>query len=290
MGGDTMRKFLPILFLLIASAVLAGDYVLIVYSEPLSQVFVNGNYVGTVDVTGQMILTLNSSGKFTITVRKSWYIPFESEIIVSSPGEFVIFANLKEAGALRVFSNVYPVEVFAEGMYLGKIHSVKDVLYVPAGTVTLTFKAPGYKEEAVTVQVKPRSENTINIYLEEKALALDLKVEPERFSPNGDWYNDKTTFYIYLSKPADLSVEVLNDRGETIWFRQLKGSEGTNKVIWDGKDASDGRYRVRVTASTDDEMQSVEKEVIVDRSEYTYFKELFIGSVLALVVLLILVH
>jgi len=51
-----MRRFLPILFLLIASAVLAGDYVLIVYSEPLSQVFVNGNYVGTVDVTGQMIL------------------------------------------------------------------------------------------------------------------------------------------------------------------------------------------------------------------------------------------
>lgn len=55
-------------------------------------------------------------------------------------------------------------------------------------------------------------------------------------------------------------MEVLNDRGETIWFRQLKGSEGTNKVIWDGKDASDGRYRVRVTASTDDEMQSVEKK------------------------------
>ncbi|PLV56842.1 FlgD immunoglobulin-like domain containing protein [Thermotoga sp. SG1] len=284
-----MRKFLPI-FLILAATVMAGNYVLVVYSEPLSQVFINGNYVGTVDVTGQLVLTLNSSGKFVVTVKKTWYVPFEGEIIITSPGEFVIFANLREAGALRVFSNVYPVEVYAEGMYLGKIYSVKDVLYVPAGTVTLTFKAEGYKEKALTVQVKPRSENTLNIFLEEKVLELNLKIEPKKFSPNGDWYEDQTTFYVYLSKPADLRIEVLDDQGEVVWSRRLTGSEGTNKITWNGKGVPDGRYKVRVIATTENEIQSVEQEVIVDRSKYTYFKELFIGSTLLIVLLLLFIH
>ncbi|MCD6551593.1 FlgD immunoglobulin-like domain containing protein [Thermotoga sp.] len=284
-----MRKFLPV-FLLLTATVMASNYVLIVYSEPLSQVFINGNYVGTVDVTGQLVLTLDSSGKFVITVKKSWYLPYEGEIVITGPGKFVVFAHLREAGALRVFSNVYPVEVFAEGMYLGKVYSVKDVLYVPSGTVTLTFKAEGYKEKTVTVQVSPRSERTLNIYLEEKVLELNLKIEPEKFSPNGDWYEDQTTFYIYLSKTADLKVKVLDDQGRVVWSRELTGSEGTNKVTWNGKGVPDGRYRVRVTASTNDEIQSVEQEVIVDRSEYTYFKELFIGSTLLVVLLLLHVH
>ncbi|AJG40057.1 MULTISPECIES: FlgD immunoglobulin-like domain containing protein [Thermotoga] len=284
-----MRKLLPI-FLVLAATVMAGNYVLVVYSEPLSQVFINGNYVGTVDVTGQMVLTLNSSGKFVITVKKAWYVPFEGEVIITSPGEFVVFANLREAGALRVFSNVYPVEVFAEGRYIGKVYSVKDVLYVPAGTVTLTFKAEGYREKTVTVQISPRGERTLNIYLEEKVLELNLKIEPQKFSPNGDWYEDQTTFYVYLSKPANLSIEVLDDQGRVVWSKRLMGSEGTNKIIWNGKGVPDGRYRVRVTATTESEVQSVEQEVIIDRSEYTYFKELFIGSTLLVVLLLLLVH
>ncbi|PLV59425.1 FlgD immunoglobulin-like domain containing protein [Thermotoga sp. KOL6] len=276
--------------LAIATVASASNYVLIVYSEPFSQVFVNGEYVGMVDITGKIEISLDSSGKFIVTVEKSWYLPFEGEIIITSPGKYFVFAHLREAGAIRVFSNVYPLEVFSEGMYLGKIYSVKDVLYAPAGTVTLTFRAEGYKEKTVTLHITPRSERTVNIFLEEKELELNLKIEPETFSPNGDWYNDTTNFYIYLSKPAHLKIEVFDYQGTVVWTREIEGSEGTNRIVWNGKDVPDGRYRVKVTAITDTEIQSVEQEVKIDRSEYTYFKEIFIGSTLMAVLLLLLIH
>lgn len=267
-----MRRFWILLLALVCIAAFA-DYVVVIRAEPLSWVYVDGIYRGMTNLEGVLVLTFQSAGQYKITVTKAFYLPFETVLVVTQPGQTFVQIPLRRAGQLRVFSNVYPVEVYAEDLYLGMIRSVRDTILVPEGSQYLTFKASGYQPQTLLVNVAYARESTVNVTLIEEALVLNLKVEPRTFSPNDDWYQDTTTFYMYLSKPANLEVRVLDRSGRTVWMRSLKAKAGTNTMVWYGTGVEDGEYVVEAVASTENETYTARETVLVDRSTYTYTKE-----------------
>ncbi len=266
-------RFLIQLVLMCTAIVSFGQVLVVVLAEPFSMVYLNDFYYGMVGIDGKLEISLSSPGQYKVKVVKDWFIAYESVVYTSPNTRIVVAAQMRRAGALRVFSNVYPVEVYIEGKYLGRINSVKDTLYVPEGTQYVTFKSDGFVSETRLLTFNYMKETSVNINLIEEALALDLKVEPEIFSPNGDWYQDTTTFYIYLSKPAQLVVEVLDQSQTVLWKWSGKGKSGTNTIIWTGSGLSDGTYEVRVTARSDTEAFYASRPVTIDRSVYTYTKE-----------------
>jgi len=267
-----MRRVWLLALFLVCTIVLA-QYVVVVRTEPFSWVYVDGIYRGMTNIEGVLVLTFQTTGQYRITVSKSFHLPFEGIVLVTQTGQVIVQAPLKRAGQLRVFSNVYPLEVYAEQYYLGTLKSVKDTVLVPEGSQYLTFIASGYQPQTHLVNVAYGKETTLNLTLIEETLVVSLKVEPKTFSPNDDWYQDTTTFYIYLSKPADLIVNVVDKSGKTVWTKSLKGKAGTNIVTWYGTEVEDGEYVVEVVANTPDESYTAREAVIVDRSVYTYTKE-----------------
>lgn len=259
--------------LLMICALVLANYVVVVRTEPFSAVYVDGIYRGITNIEGVLVLTFQSTGQYRITVSKSFYLPFEGVVLVTQAGQIYVEAPLRRGGYLRIFSNVYPIEVYAEQRYLGIVRSVKDTVLVPEGSLYLTFKASGYQPQTQLVNIAYAKETTVNLTLIEETLVVNLKVEPKSFSPNNDWYQDTTSFYIFLSKPADLIINVLDKTNKIVWSRNLKGKSGTNTVVWYATDVPDGEYIVEVTASTPEETYTARETVIVDRSVYTYTKE-----------------
>ncbi|HBT38770.1 MAG: Uncharacterized protein XD58_1090 [Thermotoga sp. 50_1627] len=267
-----MKRFWLLVLVFVYTLVLA-EYVVVVRTEPFSWVYVDGIYRGITDINGVLVLTFQTPGQYRISVTKSFYLPFEGVVLVTQAGQAVVQASLKRAGQLRVFSNVYPVEVYAEDYYLGTIRSVKDTVLVPEGSQYLTFKASGYQPQTHMVNVAYAKETAVNLTLVEETLTVNLKIEPKTFSPNNDWYQDATSFYIYLSKPADLIVNVVDKSDRTVWTKSLKGKAGTNVLAWYGTGVEDGEYVVEVVARTPEESYTARETVFVDRSVYTYTKE-----------------
>lgn len=261
-----------VLILMFCTLTLAS-YVVVVRTEPFASVYVDGVYRGMTNVEGVLVLNFQSTGQYRITVVKSFYVPFEGVVFVTQAGQILVEAPLRRGGYLRIFSNVYPVEVYAEQRYLGTVRSVKDTILAPEGSIHLTFKASGYQPQTQLVNIAYARETTVNLTLIEETLVVNLKVEPKSFSPNNDWYQDTTSFYIFLSKPADLIVNVLDKTNKIVWSKTLKGNSGTNVVVWNATDVPDGEYSVEVVANTPEESYTARETVIVDRSVYTYTKE-----------------
>ncbi|AEH51524.1 PEGA domain-containing protein [Pseudothermotoga thermarum] len=267
-------KFLAIFAILCVGVIALGQVLVVVQAEPFSMVYLNDIYYGMVGIDGKLEITLTSYGQYRVRVVKDWFVAYESVVYTSPNTRIVIAAQMKRAGALRIFSNVYPVEVYIEGKFIGRANSVKDLLYVPEGTQYVTFKSDGYIPETRMLTFNYTKETAVNINLIPEALMVDLKIEPEAFSPNGDWYKDTTTFYIYLSKPAQLVVEAIDQNKNVVWSWRGKGKSGTNTIIWTGVGLPDGTYEIRVTALTDSEAYYVSRPVTIDRSVYTYTKEI----------------
>lgn len=272
-----MRKLIVLISLLTAILV-SANYIVVVRTEPFANVYVNGIYAGISDINGVLQITLSSSGQHRITVNKNWYLVFDGLVYVSQPGQVIFYAPLNKAGNLRVYSNVYPVEIYSENRFLGKVESVKDTVYVPEGSVYITFKANGYIPETRLLNISYLKETSVNINLIEETLSINLKVEPKEFSPNGDWYNDCTTFYVYLSKPAQLTINVVDNNQNIVWQWNGKGKAGSNQISWDGKDVADGNYTVKAIAQTTNESFVTTESVKIDRSYYTNTKEIILTT------------
>ncbi|MBN1220281.1 MAG: gliding motility-associated C-terminal domain-containing protein [Anaerolineae bacterium] len=81
------------------------------------------------------------------------------------------------------------------------------------------------------------------------------EASPSIISPNGDQTQDTTNFSYTLNEDANVTVEVFNESGTlvaTITSDEFQ-TRGQHIAIWDGRDdigqvASDGRYRLQVTA------------------------------------------
>jgi len=95
-------------------------------------------------------------------------------------------------------------------------------------------------------------------------------VTPQICSPNGDGARDTVAVAFKLTRPADVTVELV--RGEDV-LRTIEAGElaaGAQSVTWDGKVAGgafadSGKYDLRVTASGSIGVTSVSRPVTVDR-------------------------
>lgn len=272
-------RFYVVLFLLISILTVAYDYSIVVQTEPFLNVYLDGVFVGATDFEGKLTIPLRNAGKFEITINGSWIVPSTVFATVYYPGENFVVVPVRRAGALRIFSNIYPVEVYCQDMYLGTVQSVKDIVYAPEGTVNITFRSPGCVSIEKSLSFSYRKETSVSITFHEEELNVDLKIEPETFSPNGDWYQDETTFYIYLSKSASLEINIYDSSGQKVFHWEGQGKPGTNQLTWNGENTPDGTYRAELLAQTEGEEYTAVSYVTIDRSNYTYTKEITIGIV-----------
>ena len=100
-----------------------------------------------------------------------------------------------------------------------------------------------------------------------------LTASPHAVTPNGDGLGEATSVSFSLSIRASVAVEVLNASSQVV--RTLAGSfsysSGRASFTWSGRNASgrfvhDGRYRIRVTATSSGQQARKSHGVVVDRT------------------------
>ncbi len=278
-------RWLVVLLLLIPLVIFPIIKIYIV-SKPFSMVYVNGTQVGCTNALGYFYLTFTSTDvSLSISVSSPYYIQTGPAQVITIYGNVqALYFPLEPAGYLRVFSNSYPVDVFADGDYVGRISSVEDTLKVPARDLELKLVAPGKNPVVTRASVAWKSTTTINVDFEEKPLSVRVIPSYEEFSPNGDWYRDEVKFHVYLSRPESFKLVITKD-GRLVREFSRMGREGDNVVVWngvgnDGKVVPDGIYEVTVRAG---DLESRCK-VIVSKETYTYTKEIILGLLALLLV------
>ncbi|MFC1496498.1 FlgD immunoglobulin-like domain containing protein [Candidatus Margulisiibacteriota bacterium] len=91
--------------------------------------------------------------------------------------------------------------------------------------------------------------------------AVSISASPSIFSPNGDQVSDKTVFTYtinypqqWITKDAEVKIDVTTASGEVVFTRNLKHSPGTYNYTWDGKNNSNNhvpskQYYVYINAT-----------------------------------------
>lgn len=106
---------------------------------------------------------------------------------------------------------------------------------------------------------------------------FEFTVSPSIFTPNQDGIDDRVEINVFVPKPAQLTVYLVDENGDRIYIpqfqdRRLPGEEGRHSFEYDGgidngsNPPPDGQYTVVATA-VDDEGQRVERtaEMSVER-------------------------
>ena len=268
-------KYLSVFLILLLPIVALSTVTIYVVSQPFVEVYVNGSFVGCTNFSGQFSLTISSTDvSLSITVSSPYYIQMGPPQVISIGNVQAFYIPMVPAGYIRIFSNSYPVDVFADGTYVGRVNGVSDRLKVPARDVELKLVSPGKNPVIVNKAVPWKSTVSVNVEFEEKPLSIKVIPSYEEFSPNGDWYRDEVKFHVYLSRPELFELTVYGDHGKVKRFVK-KGTEGDNLVTWDGKDENgkvvpDGIYKVVARCGN----LVSETHVVVSTTNYTYTKEI----------------
>jgi len=270
------KLFLLLLILFVFILSFAGEKVrVIIISMPDVDVYVNGRFVGTVGFSGKLPLSLSIGTTFYVNIDSYDYVQIGDPIIYKEEGVVMVFINAKPAAYLGVISNVYPLDVFTEGNYWGRIDGPKDLVKLPAGKHKVTLKKEGYKLYEATIALSWKEKTYISAELEKLPFQLKIFVDPEVFSPNGDWKDDLTTIGIYTTSSEVAKLFIKSSGGQLIFQKSLITKPGLNEVTWNGGDAPDGTYEVIVECR--DKMAKA--SVRIDRSAYTYKKEITLSLI-----------
>ncbi|QTA37888.1 PEGA domain-containing protein [Thermosipho ferrireducens] len=252
--------------------------ILINVGEPLIDVYVDGVYAGKTDVFGSLLIKFSSAGYHTITLEGEYYLKATYNFYVDKEGTYLNLP-LQPAGKLTIFSNVYPVEIYGNGIYFGKVYSLEDSIKIPVGTFNLIFSSPGYENATSTVTINFQESQAVEVNFIPKKLKMYIRSKNNSFSPNGDWYNDKWQVEIFLSTYATVTITIVNDNNKIVYFYTFRGKPNLNIFTWDGSNVSDGNYKVIINSQTENESKTVETYVSIDRSNYTYLKEITLSFI-----------
>ncbi len=269
------RKIL--LLLALSTLVLAGEVKIIFIGEPGADVYVNMAFVGQIGSNGRLSLNFQLGNMFYVSTDGNWYIQVGEPQVVKVGDNTVVFLNLVKASRVRVLSNVYPISIFVDGEYYGKLRSPSETIKVPSGYREVTFKAEGYRELSEKFPLEWEKVESIPVELKRLPKVLKIYLSSDEFSPNGDWYKDVLEVHIYSTFESTATLTISGNRG-TILRKELLVREGDNIVKWYGNGAEDGIYEVSVTA----EGITSSAKVKIDRSNYTYRKEISIAMLLML--------
>jgi flagellar hook assembly protein FlgD len=104
-------------------------------------------------------------------------------------------------------------------------------------------------------------------------VVTSLTTNPHTVSPNGDEIGESTKVSFTLSTRGSAAVEVVDSTGKVV--RTLAGSlayrSGRASLTWNGRNSAgglvrDGRYRIRVTATSPGQQARKSRGVVVDRT------------------------
>lgn len=267
-----MRRVLLISLMVISMSLFSETVRIIFVGDPGVSVYVNFTLAGRIGDSGRLSLSF-SSGDFTVSAGGDWYVQTGEPQIVKIGDEVLVFLSVEKASKMRILSNVYPVSVFVDGKYYGEVSSPSDLLKVPAGYRKIALESKGYRN--ITEEVALPWKKVIDIPVELERLPKELKIylSSKSFSPNGDWYNDELEIHVYSTFKSKARLVIKSEKGEEVLSESVDLDEGDNVFKWDGKEAKDGLYEITVSA----EGLRATAEVEVDRSHYTYTKELTIA-------------
>ncbi len=261
-----------------------------IHSQPYVRVYIDGTFAGGTGYDGLLYLTGVRVGYHRLKFEKEWYIVQTIDYKVFS-GDNYLSTNLSEAGLLKANSNVYPLSLKVDGKYFGDIENSNTGIYVPIGSHSVEFSNPEYLSIKKVMNFEFQKTSYTSVYLKLKPLTLFVKAQPNPFSPNGDWYDDTTTFYITLSRSGNVKVEIFSG-GQRIWYRNVSTSYGTTKITWDGNSISgqampNGVYKAKISVESYGQTMTKSLDVIINKSGYTYLKEIIIIGGLAILIGLI---
>ncbi len=267
---------------------------LYVYSQPYVQIYIDGTYAGGTGYSGYTYITGIPAGYHVLTFSKEWYIQQKMNYNLN-PGDNYLSVNLSQAGMLKVDSNVYPVKIKIDGQDYGQIDKTDKGLFVPVGSHDVEFSNPQYLTYKANLNFAFQKVTEIPISLELKPLEISLNASPNPFSPNGDWFEDTTNFYVTLSRVGYVQITIYASNDVAVWYRNYNAPYGRSSVTWDGNALNgnpmpNGVYRVSATVQSYGQTMSAQTNVVIDRSHYTYLKEItIIGGILLLVGLVLLI-
>jgi len=224
-------------------------------------------------------------GYHRLKFEKEWYISQTIDYKVF-PGDNYLSMSLSAAGMLKVDSNIYPLSLRIDGKSFGEIEKSNMGIYVPIGSHSIEFSNPEYLSVEKVMNFEFQKNSYASVHLNLKPLTVFVKVQPNPFSPNGDWYEDTTTFYINLSRSGNVKVEIFSS-GQRIWYRNVSTSYGTTKITWDGNSLNgqampNGVYKAKISVESYGQTMTKSLDVIINKNGYTYLKEIIIISGLAL--------
>ncbi len=266
---------------------------LYIRSQPYVNVYIDGVYAGGTGYDGVLYLQNVKVGYHQLKFSKEWYISQKLDYNVM-PGDNFLSVTLNGAGMLKVSSNIYPVKIEVDGKYFGKVDSMNEGVYVPIGTHRLTFSNPEYITIGKVVSFAFQRTTIVPLDMKLKPLTMDVRISPNPFSPNGDWYEDTTTFYVILSRRGTLRVNIYKEK-KLIWSRDLEASYGTNRIIWDGNSNNglpmpNGVYKVEFMVNSYGKSMVKSLDVVINKNVYTYLKQMIIvGGILVVLGLLYLI-
>ncbi len=261
-----------------------------IHSQPYVKIYIDGVFAGGTGYDGYLYLTGVKVGYHSIKFEKSWYISQTISYRVN-PGDNYLSVELSAAGMLKVNSNVYPIFIKIDGQNYGEIANSLRGIYVPVGSHVVTFSNPEYVSYQKALSFAFQRTTETSVYLKLKPLRFSVRASPNPFSPNGDWYQDTTTFYMTLSRRAVVTIKIYS-ASNVIWYRKLNASYGTTNVTWDGRSIQgqympNGIYKVEFTVESYGQTLTKTLNVVINKNGYTYLKEIVIIGGLALIVGLI---
>ncbi len=256
-----------------------------IHSQPYVNVYVDGVFAGGTGYEGVLYLQGVKIGYHKIRFSKEWYVDQTIEYNVL-PGDNFVSVMLTAAGMLKVNSNVYPISVKVDNEDFGKIDDQNEGIYVPIGSHTITFSNPEYVSTTKILNFYFQKTTNVNLIMNLKPLSMSVKISPNPFSPNGDWYEDTTTFHVVLSRKGMVKIQIYSN-DKLIWYREFNASYGDNAVSWDGNSIEgrpmpNGVYKVVFTVESYGQTMTKSMNVVINKNTYTYFKEIIIVGAIAL--------
>jgi hypothetical protein len=79
----------------------------------------------------------------------------------------------------------------------------------------------------------PGRENSVSIDYSDK---IDLTIEPNPFSPDGDGYQDEVVFRYTLPLNSELTLKIYDVKGRLIKTLAEEQSQASGEIAWDGRD------------------------------------------------------
>lgn len=202
-----------------------------------------------------------------VTTEFKFYFVFGDKIDSGIKANINYQYSSEEWAFLSIKSNFYPVTIKINDQKL-ILRSDKQTIVVRPGKIKIT-----YNNNSFFYQAK-RGDNAIslvkNIQLKPNITYIEFRDE---VSPNDDWDRDKMKLVINSNTYAKLRLDVGNESFEKEIF------PGDNQLYFDFKNIDDGIYKAYVKIYNEKGSVEKEKNILIDRTQKSYGKEILFGFI-----------